>query len=165
MSPRSQKPAAGGNRTDLLVPGGKPAPPGGGQPNGLPIQVPTGGPYGEAQSLQQQQQAVAGGSGQPPTPPPPTQSPASEQPPPNPQQMIENGKAAAKDFSPPNLGELTRPTERPHEHVMTPPAASNPLAPQPAPGGGMAAMLMKMAQATDSPGLSQLAARASSLGQ
>lgn len=56
--PRTFKPAARPNRTDLLTP----APPSPveapGQPNGQPVAVPTGLPYGEATQLAQAQQAA-----------------------------------------------------------------------------------------------------------
>jgi hypothetical protein len=81
--------------------------------------------------------------------------------------MIDAGRMAAKNYTPPNLGSMTRPTERPNEHVM----AGTPTGPPPVMGaapqntGGISTMLAKMAATTNSPALGQLAARATSLGQ
>lgn len=153
------------NRTDLNVPGPPPgAPPGLGQPNGQPIQVPTGGAYGEAQDLRQQQQATP----LPQMPPPPSGPPQAPGAPPAPVNM---GAAmqAAQNMPPPNLGSLSRPTERPGEPVTAGLPGGAPVTPgtqMTAPdNGSISSMLSKMAAATGSAALNQLAGRATSMGQ
>jgi len=153
-------PGAGGNRTDLLTPGPQGTPPGQGQPNGQPVAVPTGLPYGENQQLQQAQQAVP----LPKAPPLPGPAPGGGEAPP-----VDMGAAlaAAKAHVPPNLGALTRPTERPHEAVT----AGLPGAPQPQTGapprqvGSLSSMIAAVASVSGSAALSQLAARAAAVGQ
>ena len=147
------------NRTDLLTPAVQPQPQG--QPNGQPIQVPTGLPYGENQQLQQAQSAVPlPGMPQAPTPPPG----ASGQPPGG----IAAALGAARQFQMPDMGNFQRGTERPGEAVT----AGLPGGPAPAPGAqptqntaSMASMLTRMAAATGSAALSQLAGRAAAVGQ
>lgn len=76
---------------------------------------------------------------------------------------------AAKNFQMPDMGGLTRPTERPGEAVT----AGLPLGPPPSPGtgvpaqstGSISSMLAKMAAATGSAAISQLAGRATAVGQ
>jgi hypothetical protein len=138
----------GANRTDLLVPKTLQGP---GQPNGQPVQVPTGLPYGERAQLQGAQQAVplpaaapAPGAGAPAGPPP--QTPQGDP------------IAAARNFQMPTLGPLTGPTQRPNEPVtagVNPQNGSN----------GLGAMLSRMATEANSPALGQLAARANALQQ
>lgn len=140
----------GANRTDLLVPQTLQGP---GQPNGQPVQVPTGLPYGERAQLQGAQQAVplpaagsAPGAGAPPAPPP------------QPQGTPTDALTAARNFQMPTLGPLTGPTQRPNEPVtagLNPQNGSN----------GLGAMLSRMATASNSPALGQLAARANALQQ
>lgn len=163
---------ATGNRTDIAAPA--PGPPAaGGQPNGQPVQVPTGLPYGENQALQQAQQAAPLAAGAPPPAagppgPPPGPQAGGGAPPPDPQQMILAGRAAARQYSQPNLGgPIGRQSERPDEHVMAGSVGGPPTTPgAPPPNtGGVGAMLAKMAAATNSPALGQLAARANALGQ
>jgi hypothetical protein len=150
------------NRTDLLTPGvpTKP-PPGQGQPNGQPITVPTGLPYGEAGALGQAQAAVpvpqAPGPPSPPGPPAPGAPPQAAGPPVDPM-------TAARNYQMPNLGALNRPTERPQEPIT----AGLPAGPGPGPtqqSEGMGALLTRMAAQTNSAALAQLAQRANSLQQ
>lgn len=152
-----------GNRTDLLTPGPQGTPPGQGQPNGQPVQVPTGGPYGEASQLQQAQQAV-------PLPKAPG-LPQNPQPGPGGAQPVDMGAAmaAAQQHAPPNMGKLTRPTERPHEPVNAglpggPPPQVGTAAPQ-RQVGPLSAMIQAVAAVSGSSSLSQLAARAAAFGQ
>jgi hypothetical protein len=147
------------NRTDLLTPGPTGTPPGQGQPNGQPVQVPTGTPYGEASQLQQAQQAVP----LPKTPQVPAPGGAP--------QPVDMGAAlaAAKAHVPPNLGKLTRPTERPHEPVTAglpggPPPQAGTAAPQ-RQVGSLSSMISAVAAVSGSAALSQLAARAAGFGQ
>lgn len=141
--PRAAQPQA--NRSDLLVP--TPAVQAPGQPNGQPIQVPTGLPYGENQELTQAQQAT----------PLPQQAPAAPD--------MNAAMAAAKQMSPPKLGALTRPTERPNEPV-TAGLPGSPFQPQqPRQTGNLSAMISAVAQSTGSAALNQLAARAAMAGQ
>lgn len=152
-----------GNRTDLLTPGTPTGPPpGGGQPNGQPVQVPTGGPYGEAQQLQQAQQAVP----LPQNPGAPA-APAPGQP----GQPMDIGavNTAAQGHMAPQLGKLTRPTERPHEPVNAglpggPPPQAGGQAP-PRQVGSLSSMIAAVAAVSGSSSLSQLAARAAAVGQ
>lgn len=158
-------PQAQGNRTDLLTP--QPGPQAPGQPNGQPVRLPTGLPYGERQQLQQQQQAAP----LPQTPSAPVGRPAPPQAPPGPQGPqsgapgldVAGAMEAARQFQPPNLGGLTRGTERPNEPVT----AGLPSTPQATPpsGGSLAGTLAKMAAASGSAALTQLAQRAGILGQ
>lgn len=155
------------NRTDRLVGGPRPGAvaPGQGQPNGLPVQVPTGLPYGEHQELSQAQHAVPGAA--PPQPQAP-QAPAGGPPgPAAPQQApLDLGRAmqAAKAFQMPPTGALTRPTERPNEPVTAglPGGPVNGATPQ---TGSLSSMLNALAQASSSAAISQLAARAQAAGQ
>lgn len=144
--PRTAKPQA--NRTDLLTPGPQGTPPGQGQPNGQPVQVPTGGAYGEAQQLQQAQQAV----------PLPQSAPSSTF-------DMQAAMAAAKNFQKPSLGALTRPTERPNEPVTAGLPGSPVQPPAPRQTGNLSSMISAVAQSSNSAALSQLAARAAAAGQ
>lgn len=154
-------PPPSANRTDLNVP---PTISGPGQPNGQPVQVPTGTPYGEASALQQSQQQVP----LPKAPPTPTGGPP---PPGQPPAPVDMGAAleAAKNFQMPTPGSLTRPTERPGEPVTAglpsgpPPSVGSPMPQQTT--GSISSMLAKMAAATGSAALSQLASRATAVGQ
>lgn len=162
-TPVPAPPAGGGNRTDLLVPGGNPAPaPGQGQPNGQPVTVPTGLPYGENQQLAQAQAAVPLPAAPTGAPPPPPNQPAAPV-------DMQSAMAAAANMPMPNRGGLTRPSERPGEPVTAGlpmgPMPSTGQPPQQAPNGSISAMLAKMAAATGSAALSQLAGRATAVGQ
>lgn len=153
--PMPQAPAPQANRTDLLTPG--PAagpPPGGGQPNGQPIQVPTGGPYGEAQQLQQAQQAV----------PLPQQAGPPQAPSGGP---VDIGAAmnAARNFQKPAMGKLTRGTERPNEPVTAGLPGTPAATPPPRQVGSLSTMINNVASISGSSVLSQLASRAAALGQ
>lgn len=137
-------------RTDLLtpeVPNGPP--PGQGQPNGQPVQVPTGLPYGEAGQLAAAQQAVPLAKGAPA---------------PGPAGGLDIARAmeAAKQMQPPSNGGLGRPTERPNEPIT---AGLQPGAPSQRQVGNLSAMIDHIAKATNSAALSQLAARAAAAGQ
>lgn len=152
-------PRTSANRTDLLTP--PPASPveAPGQPNGQPIQVPTGLPYGENQQLTQAQQAVPLGA-----------APIA---PANPPGVNGGGDPtaalqAARQFQMPQNPPLERRTERPTEPVTAglpgqPPGQTPPVASAAQPG--MAALIGRMAQASGSAALSQLAQRAQTLGQ
>lgn len=138
------------NRTDLAIPGGTATPPGQGQPNGQPIQVPTNLPYGENQQLQAAQQAA-----------PLPQAPQA------PTMGFDLGGAmqAAKQMTKPNLGALTRPTERPNEPINAG-LPGSPIAPPPQQQtGNLSSMIAAVAQSSNSAALSQLAARAAAAGQ
>lgn len=163
--PRGPIPDPAANRTDLNAPGTPTTPPPGlGQPNGQPVAVPTGTPYGEAGQLQQAQQAVPLPEG-PATPQAPPPHPSA------PGQPVDMNAAnqAARNFQMPNLGSLTRPTERPNEAVTAglpsgpPPITGSPMPQQST--GSISSMLAKMAAATGSAALSQLASRATAVGQ
>jgi hypothetical protein len=145
------------NRTDLLTPMVPTSPaPGQGQPNGQPIQTPTGLPYGEAGMLQQAQAAVP--VPQAPGPPPPG-APAPGAPPQDPM-------AAARNYQMPSLGALNRPTERPNEPVTAGlPGGLAAAGPPPQAAGTIAAMLTKMSVGTGSSALASLAQRAQAIGQ
>lgn len=147
------------NRTDLAVPTPSPQPQG--RPNGKPqaIQLPTGTGYGERQQLQQAQQAV-------PLPRAPgLPAPVGQgQGPPTLGQALD----AAKNFPvmPGHAGAFTRQSERPNEPVTAGLAQTAVPAPGTQPQGGMlASMLSRVAQASGSAALSQLAQRATTLGQ
>lgn len=147
--PRTAKPQA--NRSDLTLGGPSGVtPPGLGQPNGQPVQVPTGLPYGENQQLQQAQQAQPLGQAPPP---------------PSPQDVMSGAMNAAKQMSVPKLGALTRPTERPNEPVNAGLPGSPIQDPMQRQTGNLSSMISAVAQSTDSPALSQLAARAAAAGQ
>lgn len=152
------------NRTDLLTPAvpNKPAP-GQGQPNGQPITVPTGLPYGEAGALGQAQAAVpvplASGPPLPPGPPTPGAPPQAAA-----QDPMGAGMAAARDYQMPNLGALNRATERPAEPITDGLPSGLGAGPQQQ-SEGMGALLSRMAAAANSPALAQLAQRANSLQQ
>ena len=133
------------NRSDLQIPQTMT---GQGQPNGQAVQTPTGLPYGEAQQLQQAQQAQ-----------PVPQAPTGPPPPVSPQDAL----SAAKNFQMPNLGDLHGASQRPNEPINAG-LPGGPGAP-PDQSQGMGAMLSRMASASNSPALAQLAARASSLQQ
>lgn len=156
------------NRTDLAVPGPVGPPPGQGQPNGQPIQVPTGLPYGENQQLQQAQQAAP----LPQAPQVPQGGPVPQGSPgqPGPQAPtmgfdMAGAMQAAKQMVPPKLGSLTRPTERPNEPV-TAGLPGSPVSPAPQrQTGNLSSMIAAVAQSSNSAALSQLAARAASAGQ
>src|SRR5450759_4584544 len=90
------------NRTDLLTPMVPTGPaPGQGQPNGQPIQTPTGLPYGEAGMLAQAQAAVP--VPQAPGPPPPGAPAPGALPQAAPQDPMAAGMAAAQNYQMPNL--------------------------------------------------------------
>lgn len=133
-------------------------PPGTGQPNGLPgpvnvpgqaVTVPTGLAYGEAGQLQQAQQVA---------PLPQAQGP------PGAGGGMAQAMQAARMHQKPNLGSLTRPTERPNEPVTAglPGQPQGTTPPQPP---TMSGMLQKLAGATGSGALSALAQRAMAAGQ
>ena len=149
------------NRTDLAVPGTPTGPPpGGGQPNGQPVTVPTGLPYGENQQLQQAQ-AQLPVAGQPPSAAPPAAPPSGGG------GIPPTAMASARQYTMPQL-DLMGPSQRPHEPVT----AGLPSGPGPGPnpqaaGGsqGLAALLTSMAQMASSPALAQLASRAQAFNQ
>ena len=123
--PRTYKPGARPQRTDLNVPGGKPPPAGGGQPNGRPTQpvkVPTGLPYGEAGQLAAAQRgAPLPAAGAVPVPPAGAAPGGGA--------FDWNGATqAAQGWVPPKLN-LAAPTERPTEPVT----AGMPTGPGPGP--------------------------------
>jgi hypothetical protein len=146
-----------GNRTDLTAPPQAP-PPGGGQPNGLPVQVPTGLPYGENQALSQDQKQVPMGAA--------PSAPAAPQGPP-PGGQMDQAANDAQQFQMPQLGKLTRPTERPQEPVTAGiTGGPQPLGQaQPGPTPGIADMLSSIARVSGSSAIAQLAQRAQSLRQ
>jgi hypothetical protein len=162
-------PGAMANRTDLAVPGApQPGPaPGMGQPNGQPITTPTGLPYGENKDLQQAQAAVplAGGGGNPQGLPP-SQAPAGL-PPSGGGGIPPTAMDSARQYQMPDLG-LMAPTARPHEPVTAGLTSGPGAGPSPQSNNGsqgLAAMLTRMAQMSDSPALGQLASRAQALNQ
>lgn len=158
-------PQAQANRTDLMTPPVQPQPQG--QPNGQPIQLPTGMPYGERQGLQQAQQAVK-------LPQAPQGPPQAPQGPPGGAGVPSGGAPggvnigaalqAAKQFQAPPLGGLGRPTERPNEPV-TAGLPGSPQGPLPQQGGSLTGVLTRMAAASGSAALTQLAQRAGALNQ
>ena len=156
------------NRTDLAVPNTPTGPPpGGGQPNGQAVMVPTGLPYGENQALQQAQAAVplAGGGGAPPGLPPSSAPQAA--PPSGGGGMPPDAQQAARQFQMPDLN-VMGPTQRPHEPVTAclPSGPGPGTTPQQQGGSqGLAAMLTVMSQMANSPALAQLASRATALNQ
>lgn len=139
--PRTARPQA--NRTDLLAPPPKPEPQG--QPNGLPVQVPTGLAYGERAQLAGAQRAVPlpASPGQPPAPGP---------------AVLPTGGQAARNFSPPKFAALARATERPTEPVTAG------LGTRPQPVAALAGMLGRMAQTPTGAPFAQLAQRAAMEG-
>lgn len=153
MPRNAQRPT--GNRTDLLTP--KPAIETPGQPNGQPITVPTGLPYGENQALASAQAAVPLPSAQTPQAPP---NPAGGAP-----MDLTSALQAAQQMQKPDLPNFSRGTERPNEPV-TAGLPGSPVTPgQGRQVGSLSSMLSQVSQATNNPALTQLAQRAASAGQ